>query len=169
MGSDSGAIQGDSGEGRIYRKPYLEIWKMAAAFDIPATTLAQMIVGSHILFLKGQDREGIQTFEGAVKKGKIRWAVSMRRSPYLRSILMGSVLIGDRGFDGLKLPGVEVMTVGRGKGKASQRQYVETVLSVVGKAMYLPWKKGITAQAYIHAKAIAFNRKTKFLALQQAI
>jgi len=83
------------------------------------------------------------------------------RSPYLRSFL--------RGFDGLKLPGVEVMTVGRGKGKASQRQYVETVLSVVGKAMYFPWKKGITAQAYIHAKAIAFNRKAKLLALQQAI
>ena len=36
------------------RKPYLEIWEitalleLAAAFEIPATTLAQMIIGSHI-------------------------------------------------------------------------------------------------------------------------
>ncbi len=44
-------------------------------------------------------------------------------------------------------------------------QYVESVISVVENSMSLPWKKGITAQAHIHVRSIAFNRKTKYLAL----
>ena len=91
------------------------------------------------------------------------------KSPYLRELLKGRILIADRGFDGLRLPHTKVMTAGRGKGNASQRQYVESVLSVVGNSLRLPWKKGITAQAYIHAKSIAFNRKTKSLALLPAV
>ncbi len=91
------------------------------------------------------------------------------KSPYLRELLKGRILIADRGFDGLRLPHTKVITVGRGKGNASQRQYVESVLSVVGNSLRLPWKRGITAQAYIHAKSIAFNRKTKSLALLPAV
>ena len=89
------------------------------------------------------------------------------KSPYLRELLNGKTLIADRGFDGFKLPGVNVITVGRGKGKASQRQYVESVFSVVGRVLQLPWKLGITAQAYIHAASIAFNRRTRALALHE--
>ena len=47
----------------------------------------------------------------------------------------------------MRLPALEVITAGRGK--IFQRQYVETVLSVVGKAMSLPWKKGITALRHL--------------------
>ncbi len=91
------------------------------------------------------------------------------QEPYLRELLKGRILIADRGFDGLRLPHTKVMTAGRGKGNASQRQYVESVLSVVGNSLRLPWKKGITAQAYIYAKSIAFNRKTKSLLLLPAV
>jgi len=77
-------------------------------------------------------------------------------------------MIGDRGFDGLKLPDVEVMTVCRGKGKASQGQYVE--LSSVWWEKLCPYPgKRHHCSRYIHAKAISFNRKTKLLALQQSI
>ncbi len=61
----------------------------------------------------------------------IPWGVAQRED-----------LIADRGFDG-----PEVMTAGRGKGDASQRQYVESVISVVRNSLRLPWKKVIQSGA----------------------
>ncbi len=62
------------------RKPYLEVWEiaalleLAAAFEIPATTLAQMIIGPHIrsyhIFRKDRIEKAYRLLRIQLKKGE---------------------------------------------------------------------------------------------------